>query len=223
MIKLKSLIIVMILIYIPLCAQIGPGKEFGISVKGGIGIPFSDFADYYSMGYGGSVAILYNYSNYMDWYIMSGGSFWDVDNENLNKKLSELGIDANVDLDGSLRIIPLALGIKLKYHYTNMRFYAGLAVVFNFMTLETSGSITDENSTTPIPSRSESFTKTSLAVELGIAVPLSKKLEFDISGKFNAISDIENNIIPKIGPVTDPVRSGSIRYFNIHGGINYYF
>jgi len=221
--KLLIMILLGLVFSTIISAQIRQRQNIAVNVNAGFAFPYGDFSDFYNTGFTGTAGITYKYSELIHFYLAGGGVSFNIDNEGMNKKLSDQGIDATVNLDGSLTNIPLSIGAKLNYEYISFRFYTGLAFVINILTLESSGTLTDSDGPTTIPYSKESFSKTSLSLTLGFAIPVSRKLEFDINGSFNAISDIDNNIIPKIGPVSDPVRAGTVRYISLMGSLNYYF
>ena len=197
--------------------------KYSVSVGAGAAFPTGDFADFYSTGFIGKLGVAYKINPVTDIYISAGNTLWKVDNNDVNKKLERENINAEVNLDSELKNIPVTVGVKLGTGSRKYRIYTGLAIVFNFLNLKTAGEITSGNQTETISPDEESFTKTSLAIEMGVIIPLSRKLELDIGGKYNAISDFDNNIIPQIGPVSDPVRAGTARYFSILAGVNYIF
>ncbi len=87
-------------------------SKFAIGLNGGVSIPVGEFTRYYEVGYGANAQFFYAVSEDFLLSLTVGYDVWNADQEAINKKLAEEGINFALELDSHFRIIPFYIGAR---------------------------------------------------------------------------------------------------------------
>lgn len=229
--KMKTIftILLSLLLYTSGSAQ----NQIGIGVNGGVSIPVGDFHQYYSIGTGGNIQMLYDVNSAFILVLTSGYHVWQLDENAYNKKANELELNKKFTLESQFKMIPIYLGIRYYLGRGKHRPFFSLDFGGYSYEFKLSGTI---NSTLPnantvpveIPETKKSETQTALAVGFGYFYRLSKEWYLEINSKYNVLSSAYTITEPdKITTVTELNKvygkSRKLNFVSISTGINYIF
>jgi opacity protein-like surface antigen len=188
-------------------------------LSGGAAFPIRDFGELFSTGIGGQAALLYETSPGVYVLLSAGGFAWNVDNDLVNQQLRELGSTAKADLDAPLSIIPITIGGRILWPGETVRPYVGASLGVYITNFDVTGTVTD-GQTVQTVSESSSFSTFALDLELGVLLPLADRLDLNLHGRYNAVSDAEAVVIPP-AVTQDPVTARSLRFISLMLGLEY--
>jgi len=208
-------------------------SKFAVGVNGGVSIPVGEFTRYYEVGYGANAQFFYGVSEDFLLSLTVGYDIWNVDQEAINKRLEEQGINFMLELDSHFRIIPF---------YVGARYYMAKGKHRPFFTLDFGGYsyefklsgrannvIPDADFPGgPLPEQTETGTQTSLALGLGFFYRVTKHFYLEINSKYNVLTDAFTiNEPDQIYDPTDPTSVygilGTQAFISVNLGINYRF
>ena len=210
-------------------------SNFALGVNGGLALPVGQFTKFYSSGYGGNGQFMYNVSDQFMVVLTVGYSKWDVDQDAVNAKARELGLDVKFNLNSNLRVIPFYFGAR--YYLARGKHrpffsvdFGGYSYEFKLagdITIEFPGGGSQEINET-LEERKQTGTETALALGLGYFYKLSKHFYIEVHSKYNVLTDAATiNDPDSIYDPEDPTSvygiKGTIAFFTIMAGIDYRF
>jgi len=212
MLKFSSLLTVVLFIAsFNLSAQTG----YGTDVTAIIGIPTGKNSQVYNIGFGGLASFYYDIEDNVRLALTLGFIRMSVDNEGLNKALTESGGSGTVDIDGVLRSIPVILSVRLITPGPKIRFYGMLEGGIYTYWSKATGTYFPGNGEVPID-ESEFRSEPGFAAGIGILFPLKEDLNFDINVRYTFIQDSE---YLNLGNST--ISSSQMLMFGL--GVNWFF
>jgi opacity protein-like surface antigen len=208
-------------------------SKFAIGVNGGVSIPVGEFTRYYEVGYGANAQFFYGVSEDFLLSLTVGYDIWNVDQEAINKKLEEQGINFMLELDSHFRIIPLYIGAR--YYMAKGKHRPFFTLDFGGYSYEFKLSGRANNVIPdadfpggPLPEQKETGTQTSLALGLGYFYRVTKHFYLEINSKYNVLTDAFTiNEPDQFYDPTDPTSVygvlGTQEFISVNLGINYRF
>jgi opacity protein-like surface antigen len=210
-------------------------SKFAIGVNGGVSIPVGEFTRYYEVGYGANAQFFYGVSEDFLLSLTVGYDTWNVDQDAINKKAAEDSLNLTFKLDSHFSIIPFYIGARYylargKHRPFFSLDFGGYSYEFNL-----AGEVTFMPPGTDVPDitrnleeRTETGTKTSLALGLGYFYRITKKLYLEIQSKYNVLTDAFTiNEPDQIYDPDDPTSVygvlGTQEFISVNLGINYRF
>ena len=204
--------------------------QFGISAKGGTYIPVGEFANVYTTGMGGEVTFIYRTNPKFEFGITTGYSHYNADEEVLKERmledikddLDQINIDATIDVEAPLNVMPLVFNIKYLFGNKKFKPYFFFEGGVFFYDLTTKGHIEVKNGPTiDIAESVEKESSTMLGIGGGLQYRITKKLFFDFSAKWS----IMNNINLVEADVNEELRGvdKTAQTIALLGGLSYYF
>lgn len=208
-------------------------NQIGFGVNGGVGIPVGDFHEYYSIGSGGDIQLMYDVNNAFILVLTSGYHSWKLDQDAYNKKADEQLLNLKFSLNSHFTMIPIYLGIR--YYLARGKHRPFFSLDFGGYSYEfkISGTV---NSTLPnassvpanIPETKKTDTQTALAVGFGYFYSLSRNWYIEVHSKYNVLSSAYTiNEPDKIKDPQDPDtvfgKSGKLNFVSLAAGVNYIF
>jgi opacity protein-like surface antigen len=202
-------------------------SNWGIGVEGGVSFPISEFSESYKTGYSGNIRATYIWGENTLLSFSVGLSQWEVDNSKVNQSIADAGINAKVDLDANLRIIPILVGVKWYFIKGKYRPYILIEGGFHNYKSSIKGTITDTSpgaSGTPVPIQeiSDSGTETALSIGAGSLLKLSNHWYLEFTGKYNVLTNARALSDPDDNQTISGI-SRTIQYITLLLGINYRF
>jgi opacity protein-like surface antigen len=206
-------------------------SKFAIGVNGGVSIPVGEFTRYYEVGYGANAQFFYGVSEDFLISLTVGYDIWNVDQDAINQKLAETGINFMLELDSHFRIIPLYIGVR--YYMAKGKSRPFFSIDFGGYSYEfkLSGRATNTIPGAnfpggPIPEKKETGTQTSLALGLGYYYRVTKHFYLEFQSKYNVLTDAFTiNDPDQIYDPTDPTAVygvlGTQAFISVLLGINY--
>lgn len=204
--------------------------QFGISAKGGVFIPVGEFENVYTTGFGGEVTFIYRTNPSFEFGITTGYSSYSADEEVLKDRILEdiredlenINIDANIDVESPLNVIPIVFNIKYLFGTKKVKpyfFFEG-GVFFYDQTTKAKVEIIN-GPTYDVPETVVEESSTILGIGGGVQYRIVKKLFFDISAKWS----IMNNIKLVEADINEELRGvdKTAQTIGIIGGLSYYF
>jgi len=227
--KLFSTVLLTLLIFNSIYSQ----SKFAVGVNGGLSFPVGEFTRYYEVGYGGNAQLFYGVSEDFLLSLTVGYDIWNVDQDAINNKVADKGINFMFELDSHFRIIPLYLGVR--YYLARGKNRPFFSIDFGGYSYEfklsgiANNVIPDANFPGgPIPGRTETGTKTSLALGFGYFLRVTKQLYFEINSKYYVLTDAFTINDPE--QIYDPNNPTSIygilgtqSFISLMAGIDYRF
>jgi hypothetical protein len=201
-------------------------NKFTVGIVGGFALPSEEFSDFYNSGYGGQAAFGYQINPGIQLTLTAGMNRWTVNNDHLNKLLEQQGLPATINLDAPLSVYPFIVGVKYVPLSKGIRPFFTLFAGLHVLNLETSGTITIQNIqsiTSPLEPRSKTWSEFGFGIEVGLTVPLGKRLALEASGKYTAVDQTEVQLLQEEDPGTGLITMNAIRYFNVFAGLSYAF
>ena len=208
-------------------------SKFVIGLNGGISFPVGEFTRYYEIGYGGNAQFFYAVSEDFLLSLTAGYDIWNVDQDAINNKLAEEGINFMLELDSHFRIIPFYIGAR--YYIAKGKHRPFFSIDFGGYSYEFKLSGRANNVIPdadfpggPLQDREETGTQTSLALGLGYFYKISKHVYLEIQSKYNVLTDAFTINDPKqIYDPTDPTSVygilGTQAFISLMAGIDYRF
>jgi opacity protein-like surface antigen len=208
-------------------------SKFAIGLNGGVSIPVGEFTRYYEVGYGANAQFFYGVSEDFLLSLTLGYDIWNVDQEAINMRLAEEGVNFTLQLDSNFRIIPFYIGVR--YYLAKGKHRPFFSLDFGGYSYEfkLSGQASNviPNADFPggtIPERKETGTQTSLALGLGYYYRVIKNFYLEIQSKYNVLTDAFTINDPKqIYDPADPTTIygvlGTQAFISANLGINYRF
>jgi len=204
--------------------------QFGVNVKGGAYIPVGEFADSYTTGMGGEITFIYSTNPSFQFGITTGPSHYSADEdvlkerilEDLTEDLEQINIDATIDVEAPLNVIPLVFNIKYLFGNKTFKPYFFFEGGVFFYDLTTQGHIEITNGPTiDIPETVENESSTMLGIGGGLQYKITKKLFFDFSARWS----IMNNIKLVEADINEELRGAdkTAQTIGVLGGFSYYF
>ena len=208
-------------------------SKFAIGANGGLSFPVGEFTRYYEVGYGGNAHFFYGISEDFLISLTVGYDIWNVDQDAINSKVAEEGINFMFELDSHFRIIPLYVGAR--YYLARGKNRPFFSIDFGGYSYEFKLSgravnvIPDANFPGgPIADRKETGTQTSLALGFGYFLRITKQLYFEINSKYYVLTNAFTINDPK--EIYDPNNPNSIygilgtqSFISLMAGIDYRF
>jgi hypothetical protein len=222
MIRALPLILAVLLLTGPALAE----NKFTASIAAGAALPSEEFSDFYNNGYGGEASFGYQINPGIQLTLTAGMNRWSVNNDHLNNLLEQQGIPATIDLEAPLTVYPFVVGVKYVPLSKGIRPFFTLFAGLHLLNLETSGTITIQNIqsiTSPLESRSKTWSEFGFGIEVGLTVPLGKRLALEASGKYTAVDQTTVELLQEEDPGTGLITLNAIRYFNVFAGLSYAF
>ena len=208
-------------------------SQIGIGVNGGVSIPVGDFHEYYSVGYGGDVQLIYNVNNAFLLVLTSGYHPWKLDEDAYNKKANEKSLNKKFNLDSHFIMVPIYLGIRYYLARGKNRPFFSLdfgGYSYEFKIAGTINSTLPNTNSVPvnIPATKKSDTQTALAVGFGYFYSLSRNWNLEIHSKYNVLSSAYTISDPdKISSTPDVAEvyghAAKMNFISIMAGVNYIF
>jgi len=206
--------------------------QFGISAKGGAYIPVGEFADSYTTGMGGEITFIYSTNPNFQFGITTGYSHYSADEDVLKERILEdlkdeglenINIDATIDAEAPLNVVPLVFNIKYLFGNKNFKPYFFFEGGIFFYELITKAHIVIVNRSEPIDilDSIENESSTMLGIGGGLQYKITKKLFLDFSAKWS----IMNNIKLVEADVNEELKGAdkTAQTIGIIGGLSYYF
>ncbi|MCF6269396.1 MAG: hypothetical protein L3J41_06790 [Melioribacteraceae bacterium] len=204
--------------------------QYGINVKGGAYIPYGEFADRYTTGVGGELTFVFVTNPNFEFGFTTGYSRYSADKDALHQSLMEdledllgqMNIDAIINVEAPLNIIPLVLNIKYLFGSKKFKPYLCFEGGLFFYELTTKGNVEVVNGPTiDIQEYTEQSNSTMLGIGGGMQFRLTKKIFFDISAKWS----IMNNIRLVEADVNEEKKGidKTVQTIGLLGGFSYYF
>lgn len=204
--------------------------QFGVSLKGGIQIPVGEFSNSYTSGVGGEVTFIYRTNPSFEFGLTTGYSHYVADEEILKDRiindiesgLEQINIDAEIDVEAPLNVIPIAFNIKYLFGNKKFKPYFFFEGGIFFYDLTTKANVKVINGPTiDIPETVQKENSTMLAIGGGLQYKLTKKLFLDFSAKW----DIMNNVKLVEADVDETIKGvdKTAQSIGILGGLSYYF
>ena len=208
-------------------------SRFAVGVNGGLSFPVGEFTRYYEVGYGGNAHFFYGISEDFLISLTVGYDKWNVDQDAINNKVAEEGINFMFQLDSYFRVIPFYLGAR--YYLARGKNRPFFSIDFGGYSYEFKLSgiahnvIPDANFPGgPIADRKETGTQTSLALGFGYFFRITKQLYFEINSKYYVLTNAFTINDPK--EIYDPNYPNSIygilgtqSFISLIAGIDYRF
>jgi len=226
---MKKYILLIIIIILP--STVFTQGNFGVGANLNVNIPVSDFDEFYNTGYGGDVHFLYHLGNQAIFSFTIGYDWWNLDVDELNKKVSDAGLNGRFDLDSDFRIIPVLIGAKwLLAQGKQSSLYISLKggiYNYSFSLKGTANLILPGGNSllVDIPEINESGTETMLVLGLGYLFKFGKHWYFDFKGNYNILTNafaVNEPVNPEDPNAVYGVK-GTLQYVTILAGINYRF
>lgn len=204
--------------------------QFGISAKGGAYVPVGEFANSYTTGMGGEVTFIYSTNPNFQFGITTGYSHYAADEEILKERiledltddLEQINIDATIDVEAPLNVIPIVFNIKYLFGNKKFKPYFFFEGGIFFYDLTTKGHIEVTNGPTiDIPETVDNESSTMLGIGGGLQYRIAKRLFLDFSAKWS----IMNNIKLVEADIDEELRGvdKTAQTIGIIGGLSYYF
>jgi len=210
-------------------------SKFALGANGGLALPVGQFTEFYSAGYGANGQFMYNVSDQFMVILTVGYSKWDVDQDAVNAKARESGVDITFNLNSDLRVIPLFVGAR--YYLSSGKHRPFFSIDFGGYSYEfklagdvtikfPGGDLQDINES--LEERNQTGTETALALGLGYFYKLSKHFYIEFHSKYNVLTDATTiNNPDSIYDPEDPTSvygiKGTIAFFTFMAGIDYRF
>jgi len=204
--------------------------QFGITAKGGAYIPVGEFADSYTTGMGGEITFIYATNPSFQFGITTGYSHYSADQdvlkerilEDLTDDLEQINIDATINVEAPLNVIPILFNIKYLFGNKNFKPYFFFEGGVFFYDLATKGHVEITNGPTKdIPETAENRNSTMLGIGGGLQYKITKKLFIDFSAKWSIMNNIklvETDVNEDLSGTDKTAQT-----IGVLGGFSYYF
>ena len=204
--------------------------QFGISAKGGAYIPVGEFANAYTTGVGGEITFIYATNPSFQFGITTGYSHYGADEdvlkdrilEDLTDDLEQINIDATIDVEAPLNVIPIVFNIKYLFGNKKFKPYFFFEGGVFFYDLTTKGHVEVINGPTiDVPETVVNESSTMLGIGGGLQYKITKKLFLDFSAKWS----IMNNVKLVEADINEELRGAdkTAQTIGVIGGFSYYF
>ena len=193
-----------------------------MGVSAGTGLPISEFGTYFNSGLTSRAYFAYQLNPGVFVTAGSGFSRWTVDNQAVSDAIVPLiALPIELSLDGSIRSIPLLIGIRYSPLPKGIQPFLELRAGVHFLTLELSGSVTTGPNVNPLPARSESWSAFGLAAGLGVALPVARRWAVEISATYSSVERAEIQILQPNDPTGFDVSAHALRSYEFQAGVAY--
>jgi len=225
---MKSLIVLstLLIFSISLFAQ---KSNFGAGINLGVSVPTGDFDNFYKQGFGGDAHFLYHLGNQAIFSLSLGYNIWNLDVDELNKKVSDAGLTWTFDLDSKFSTLPVLIGIKwLLAQNKKGGLYVGLlggVYKYNFTIRGSANRSGYDINMIPIDEIKKNGTETMLTLGLGYLFKFGKHWYVDVNGNYNIITNafsVNEPVNPEDPNAIYGVK-GTLQYVSFLVGINYRF
>jgi opacity protein-like surface antigen len=164
-------------------------QGFGTDVTGILAAPIGKNAQPYDIGFGGLAAFYYDIEDKIRLAITLGFIRLGVNNDELNKSLSDAG-QGSVNIDGSMSAIPVLVSFRIITPGPDARFYGLLEAGIYTYWSKAKGTYFPGNEEVPID-KSEFRSEPGFTVGGGLLFPLSENLNADLNVRYTFIRDSE--------------------------------
>jgi opacity protein-like surface antigen len=204
--------------------------QIGVSFKGGVQIPVGEFSNSYTSGIGGEITFIYRTNPSFEFGILTGYSQYTADEGVLKDRLSQditldleqSNIDAIIDVEAPLSVVPIAFSIKYLFRNKYVKPYFFFEGGIFFYNLTTNANIKVVNgSTIEVEETIQKDNSTMLGIGGGLQYKLSKKLFLDFSAKWNIMNNVK--IVESDSKETFKGVDKTVQSIAIIGGLCYYF
>jgi len=225
---MKSLIVLstLLIFSISLFAQ---KSNFGAGINLGVSVPTGDFDNFYKTGFGGDAHFLYHLGNQAIFSLSVGYNIWNLDVDELNKRVSNAGLTWTFDLDSKFSTLPVLIGIKwLLAQNKKGGLYVGLlggVYKYNFTIRGSANRSGYDINMIPIDEIKKNGTETMLTLGLGYLFKFGKHWYVDVNGNYNIITNafsVNEPVNPEDPNAIYGVK-GTLQYVSFLAGINYRF
>lgn len=199
-------------------------EDFRAAVSGGMSLPISDFGKFFDNGFGGQALFAYEVNPGIFFTATAAYNRWEVNSQAVNDAIVPvIGVPVELKVDGSLRAIPLMIGIRYSPLPKGIQPYLALQAGIHLLQMELSGSVTTGPNVTPLPSTSDSWSAFGLAAGLGVAVPFSKRWALEISATYSSVEKADIQITSASDPAKTEIGAQALRSYLFQAGVSYAF
>lgn len=199
-------------------------EDFRVGVSAGTSLPISDFGTFFDNGFGARALFAYEVNPGMFFTATAGFNRWTVDNQAINDAVVPvIGVPVELTIDGSLRSVPLMIGIRYSPLPKGIQPYLALEAGVHLLQLDLSGTVTTGPNVSPLPSSSDSWSAFGLAAGLGVAVPFARRWALEISATYSSVEQAKIQILEPDDPGSTEVSVQALRSYMFHAGVTYAF
>lgn len=214
---MNKLSTILLIIFFASTTLIAQGK-MSLGFNGGLASPSGDLGDIYKSGFGGNGILSFNLTD----NIMLSGSVgyytMDVDNSELESRFA--GSGNTVSIEAPLTFIPLMVGGKYLLGTGSFKPYLAVELGIHSMSIDEVAVTVNGQKTVFVKEASQ--TETAWAIGAGAYISLSKKIDLEISAKYNGNGAEAGTSSTTVsgGTVTTQSSSSSFTFLTILAGIN---
>lgn len=217
MYKVKYLIVAILVAFSTMTAQ----SKSALGIQGVYASSTGDLADIFDSGFGGSASFFYNLNDNLQLSATAGYIKFSFNNDYFNDQLKDAGIDATVDVDATLSVIPIMVGARYFLSSSNFKPYLLADAGIHIMEITSSKVTVSGQEFDAVGSASES--KGAFDIGAGFLVNIAPKINLDINGKLNlnGLQVKKEKTVSSGSSTTTESSESSATFFTVSAGVSF--